>query len=111
MSSLVSTLPGTRASGWSLRIQGHDFLGKSGGKDALSIWTHHFKDFAYIERYSDEASGYDGPAFKAGVGVQAFEAYKMANDKGRVIVGGEGETVGIFGGYIQGGGHSPLSSL
>ena len=23
---------------------GHDFLGKSGGAESLSIWTHHFKD-------------------------------------------------------------------
>ncbi|KAH7116804.1 hypothetical protein B0J11DRAFT_101210 [Dendryphion nanum] len=90
---------------------GHDFLGKSGGKDALSIWTHWFKKIEYIENYVDKKSGYSGPAFKAGVGVQAFEIYKAAHEKGRVVVGGEGETVGIFGGYIQGGGHSPLSSL
>lgn len=90
---------------------GHDFLGKSGGKDALSIWTHHFKDIEYIEEFVDDKIGYSGPAFKAGVGVQAFEIYKAAYEKGKTVVGGEGETVGIFGGYIQGGGHSPLSSL
>ena len=90
---------------------GHDFLGKSGGKDALSIWTHHFKAIDYIEEFKDEKLGYSGPAFKAGVGVQAFEIYKFAHSKGHSVVGGEGETVGIFGGYIQGGGHSPLSSL
>jgi hypothetical protein len=90
---------------------GHDFLGKSGGKDALSIWTHHFKDIQYIENFVDHKLGYAGPAFKAGAGVQAFEIYKAAHAKGRTVVGGEGETVGIFGGYIQGGGHSPLTSL
>lgn len=90
---------------------GHDFLGKSGGKDALSIWTHYFKDIEYIEEYVDAKTGYSGPAFKAGVGVQAFEIYKAAHEKGHSVVGGEGETVGIFGGYIQGGGHSPLTSL
>ncbi|KAJ4297487.1 hypothetical protein N0V90_005379 [Kalmusia sp. IMI 367209] len=90
---------------------GHDFLGKSGGKDALSIWTHHFKSIEYIEKFVDEKVGYSGPAFKAGVGVQAFEIYKAAHEKGHSVVGGEGETVGIFGGYIQGGGHSPLTSL
>ncbi|KAF2689408.1 FAD binding domain-containing protein [Lentithecium fluviatile CBS 122367] len=94
-----------------IKNTGHDFLGKSGGKDALSIWTHHFKNIEYIEEFKDEKLGYSGPAFKAGVGVQAFEIYKAAHEKGRAVVGGEGETVGIFGGYIQGGGHSPLSSL
>ncbi|KAF2850440.1 FAD/FMN-containing isoamyl alcohol oxidase-like protein MreA [Plenodomus tracheiphilus IPT5] len=90
---------------------GHDFLGKSGGKDALSIWTHWMKDIDYIEEYVDEEMGYSGPAFKAGSGVQAFELYQAAHDKGRVVVGGEGETVGIMGGYIQGGGHSPLTGI
>ena len=82
---------------------GHDFLGKSGGKDALSIWTHHMKSIEYLEEYVDEKLGYSGPAFKTGTGVQAFEIYKAADEKGRVVVGGEGETVGVMGGYIQGG--------
>ncbi|KAF2464847.1 FAD binding domain-containing protein [Lindgomyces ingoldianus] len=90
---------------------GHDFLGKSGGADSLSIWTHYFKDITYIENFVDKKIGYSGPAFKAGAGVQALEIYKAASEKGRTVVGGEGETVGIFGGYIQGGGHSPLTSL
>ncbi|KAF2190424.1 FAD-binding domain-containing protein [Zopfia rhizophila CBS 207.26] len=94
-----------------VRNTGHDFLGKSSGADALSIWTHHFKDITYIEEYKDDKLGYSGPAFKAGTGVQAFEMYKAASEKNRTVVGGEGETVGIMGGYIQGGGHSPLSSL
>jgi hypothetical protein len=94
-----------------IKNTGHDFLGKSAGKDALSIWTHHMKDIEYIEEYADEKLGYSGPAFKSGVGVQAFEIYKAAHEKGRVVVGGEGETVGIMGGYILGGGHSPLTGL
>ncbi|KAH7350261.1 hypothetical protein BKA66DRAFT_431486 [Pyrenochaeta sp. MPI-SDFR-AT-0127] len=94
-----------------IKNTGHDFLGKSGGKDALSIWTHWMKDIEYIEDYTDEKLGYSGPAFKSGVGVQAFEIYKAAHEKGRVVVGGEGETVGVMGGYIQGGGHSPLTGL
>ncbi|OAL48077.1 FAD binding domain-containing protein [Pyrenochaeta sp. DS3sAY3a] len=94
-----------------IKNTGHDFLGKSGGKDALSIWTHWMKDIEYIEEYVDEKLGYSGPAFKSGVGVQAFEIYKAAHEKGRIVVGGEGETVGVMGGYIQGGGHSPLTGL
>lgn len=70
---------------------GHDFLGKSGGGESLSIWTHYFKDISYIEEYADEGEGYSGPAFKCGTGVQAFEIYKAASEKGKVVVGGEGE--------------------
>ncbi|EMD94106.1 hypothetical protein COCC4DRAFT_190714 [Bipolaris maydis ATCC 48331] len=94
-----------------IKNTGHDFLGKSGGKDSLSIWTHNMKDIEYIEEYVDSKLNYSGPAFKSGAGVQAFELYKAASEKGRVVVGGEGETVGIMGGYIQGGGHSPLTPL
>ncbi|KFY07729.1 hypothetical protein V492_06885 [Pseudogymnoascus sp. VKM F-4246] len=90
---------------------GHDFSGKSGGAGSLSIWTHNLKDIEHIPSYSAPGSDYTGPAFKAGVGAQAFEMYEAANKKGLVVVGGEGKTVGVMGGYIQGGGHSPLSSL
>ncbi|KAF2121183.1 hypothetical protein BDV96DRAFT_484134 [Lophiotrema nucula] len=89
---------------------GHDFAGKSAGAGALSLWTHGLKDMQFFDNYVDE-SGYKGPAIKAGAGVQAFELYKFANDHGVVAVAGEGQTVGVMGGYIQGGGHSPLSSI
>ncbi|KAF1841239.1 FAD-binding domain-containing protein [Cucurbitaria berberidis CBS 394.84] len=89
---------------------GHDFAGKSAGYGALSIWTHGLKDIQFFEDYVDEP-GYRGPAIKAGAGVQAFELYKFANERGVIAVAGEGQTVGVFGGYILGGGHSPLSSL
>ncbi|KAF1955810.1 FAD binding domain-containing protein [Byssothecium circinans] len=89
---------------------GHDFAGKSVGAGSLSIWTHGLKDIQVFDNYVDD-SGYKGPAVKAGAGVQAFELYKAVSDKGYAVVAGEGRTVGVMGGYIQGGGHSPLSSL
>ncbi|PVH96951.1 hypothetical protein DM02DRAFT_598423 [Periconia macrospinosa] len=93
-----------------IKNTGHDFAGKSVGASSLSIWTHVLKDIQIIDNYVDD-SGYKGPAVKAGAGVQAFELYKAVNDKGLVVVAGEGQTVGVMGGYIQGGGHSPLSSI
>ena len=46
-----------------------------------------------------------------GAGVQAFEAYAAADQHGLAVVGGECSTVGLAGGYTQGGGHSALSSM
>ncbi|KAF1839395.1 FAD-binding domain-containing protein [Decorospora gaudefroyi] len=89
---------------------GHDFAGHSVGYGALSIWTHVLKDMMFFDNYVDE-SGYKGPAIKAGAGVQAFELYKFANEHGVVAVAGEGQTVGVMGGFLLGGGHSPLSSI
>ncbi|OOQ85091.1 FAD binding domain protein [Penicillium brasilianum] len=88
---------------------GHDFNGKSTGAGALGIWTHHLKDITYIKNY--KTSGYSGPAVKMGAGVQAHEIYEKANELGFSVVGGEGKTVGVAGGYVLGGGHSPLSSI
>ncbi|KAI0408396.1 FAD binding domain-containing protein [Xylaria palmicola] len=88
---------------------GHDFGAKSTGAGSVSLWTHNLKDIRFYKDY--EEGSYRGQAFKMGAGVQVFEAYKAARDANVTIVGGEGKTVGITGGYILGGGHSPLSSL
>ena len=45
-----------------------------------------------------------------GAGVQGFEAYEAADKGSLAVVGGECPTVGLAGGYTQGGGHSALSS-
>jgi hypothetical protein len=92
-----------------IKNTGHDFAGKSGGAGSLSIWTHHFKELAFLPDYS--SSEYTGPAIKAGVGIQGYELYAAADKLGVVAMGGECPTVGVAGGWIQGGGHSPMSSL
>ncbi|KAL5363006.1 hypothetical protein BJX96DRAFT_186526 [Aspergillus floccosus] len=90
-----------------VRNTGHDYNGKSTGAGALAIWTHHLKDIE-IKDYSDKH--YQGKAIKLGAGVQGFEAYEAADAQGLEVVGGECPTVGIAGGYSQGGGHSALAS-
>lgn len=92
-----------------IKNTGHDFAGKSAGEGALGIWTHNLKSLEYQPDY---VSGtYSGVAFKMGAGVQSYELYEAADTYGVTVVAGEGETVGVAGGYIQGGGHSPLSSV
>jgi FAD/FMN-containing dehydrogenase len=86
---------------------GHDFLGKSTGAGALSIWTHNLKDISYIK--SIKTPSYTGPAMELGAGVQVGEMYAAANKFGVTAVGGECKGVGVAGGYLAGGGHSPLS--
>ncbi|GME41021.1 putative FAD binding domain protein [Neofusicoccum parvum] len=88
---------------------GHDFAGKSAGAGALSVWTHHLKDIRLIEEYVTPS--WRGPAVQVGSGVQAGELYAWAEENGLTVVGGECESVGVTGGYILGGGHSPLSSI
>jgi hypothetical protein len=91
-----------------IRNTGHDYLGRSTGAGSLAVWTHHLKDITHIPTYN--GSEYTGEAFKLGAGVQGFEIMEAARDKGLVVVGGECPTVGIAGGYTQGGGHSAIST-
>jgi len=72
-----------------IKNTGHDFAGKSSGAGALSIWTHNLKNITYIPKYN--SARYNGPAFKAGSGVQAFELYQAAKAYNVTAVGGEGE--------------------
>ncbi|KAI9675997.1 MAG: hypothetical protein M1817_000740 [Caeruleum heppii] len=88
---------------------GHDFLGKSTGAGALSIWTNGLRDVEYVPNY--KSGYYNGPAVKVGSGVRGFEVYEALGSRGVNAIGGSCPTVGMAGGFIQGGGHSPLSSL
>jgi FAD/FMN-containing dehydrogenase len=66
---------------------GHDFLGKSTGAGALSIWTRHLKEIKLIEDYKSHC--YQGPAMKLGAGVEVRELYEAADAAGYTAVGGE----------------------
>lgn len=83
------------------------YNGKSIGAGALAVWTHHLKSTQVLD-WKD--SYYDGKAIKMGAGVQGFEAMAAAKAEGLVSIGGECPTVGVAGGYTQGGGHSALST-
>uniref|UniRef100_L2GIA3 FAD binding domain protein n=1 Tax=Colletotrichum fructicola (strain Nara gc5) TaxID=1213859 RepID=L2GIA3_COLFN len=90
-----------------IRNTGHDYLGKSTGAGGLALWTHNLKDISVIDYKS---TAYTGKAVKVGAGVQAGEAQAAAHAQGLVVVGGNSPTVGLAGGYTQGGGHGPLVS-
>ena len=91
-----------------IRNSGHDYLGRSTGAGSLAIWTQNMKSMEMLPEY--KSTGYAGPAMKIGAGVNALEAYEFADANGVVVVGGNCPTVGIAGGYTQGGGLGPLAS-
>ncbi|KAF6826782.1 FAD-linked oxidoreductase-like protein 7 [Colletotrichum plurivorum] len=90
-----------------VRNTGHDYLGRSTGAGALSVWTHHLNSISIVDW---DTIAYQGKAAKVGAGVQGFEIMEAAHNAGLAVVGGECPTVGIAGGYTQGGGHSALST-
>lgn len=59
-----------------------------------------------MEIFNYSSAAYTGPAIKMGAGIQGFEVYEAASAIGLQVVGGSCPSVGIVGGYTQGGGHS-----
>ncbi len=86
------------------------FTGKSTGKGGLSLWTHHLKSSQIVTNYKG-SSDYTGPAIKLGAGWTGGEVELLVHSAGYRIVSGDCPTVGITGGYSQGGGHSLLNSV
>ncbi|PVH95572.1 FAD-binding domain-containing protein [Periconia macrospinosa] len=91
-----------------VRNTGHDYNGKSTGASALAIWVHYSKGKEFIDY---DSPTYTGKAFKFGAGISVTEAYEFAKSHGKVVVGANQPSVGLVGGYTQGGGHGPLASL
>lgn len=93
-----------------IKNTGHDFGAKSTGAGGLNIWTHHLKEIEFLGD-AHTSGDYTGPALKVGAGTQAYEIYAACHEHNLTCIGGEARTVGVMGGYIQGGGHSPMSSM
>lgn len=87
----------------------NSFYGKSTGKGGLALWTHNLNSMEIISNYSKPY--YQGPAIKVGAGVSGGDATLYTSRYGYRVVTGGCPTVGIAGGFVQGGGESLLSGL
>ncbi|KAB5588743.1 hypothetical protein CTheo_7820 [Ceratobasidium theobromae] len=97
-----------------IKNTGHDFLGRSSGEGAFSIWTHKLKGIKFTDSFVPKGclnakSGV--PAVTLGAAEQWLDVYKAADDHNVTVVGGAARSVGAAGGWVQGGGHSPLGGL
>ncbi|GAP91799.1 putative isoamyl alcohol [Rosellinia necatrix] len=88
---------------------GHDLNGRSAGAFSLSIWTHNLNQRSLDHSWPVPGSDQTASVLIAGSGNTWGDALGFALEHGRVVVSGQDKTVGL-GGYIQGGGHGPLSS-
>ncbi|KAI1502158.1 hypothetical protein F5X99DRAFT_427530 [Biscogniauxia marginata] len=91
-----------------IKNTGHDFLGRNVGFGALSIWTHWLKDFEYLPEYS--IGEYQGRAARVASGIESWEMFEKMETYNTTFVVASAYTVGTYGGWIAGGGHSPLAS-
>ncbi|KAJ7321708.1 hypothetical protein DFH08DRAFT_712871 [Mycena albidolilacea] len=89
---------------------GHDYRGRSSAPDSLGLWMHNLKDMTYHPGFVPEDCSLVQPAVTIGAGVQWAEAYEFADAHNITLVGGSDRSVGVVGGWLQGGGHSVLSN-
>jgi hypothetical protein len=93
-----------------IKTSGHDFNGKSIGGHSLSIWTHNLKGINYFANYTSPTGEYTGRAVAYSAGTQSFEGGTLMRQNNMSMIVAGGGTVGIAGGFLQGGGHSSLTS-
>jgi FAD/FMN-containing dehydrogenase len=91
---------------------GHDYFGRSSAPNSLLIWTHNMRKISIDDHFKATGCKDDQgePAVTMGAGTRWIEAYKAVTvDHGRFVQGGGCTTVGVAGGYIQGGGFGSFS--
>ncbi|KAL1849553.1 hypothetical protein Plec18170_007461 [Paecilomyces lecythidis] len=82
---------------------------RSSGAYALSIWTHNFRKLERNKAWSLPLTNRTEDVYIVGSGQQWGNVLDEATKARRVVTTGQDPSVGL-GGYIQGGGHGPLSS-
>ncbi|EMD34723.1 hypothetical protein CERSUDRAFT_116916 [Gelatoporia subvermispora B] len=97
----------------SVKNKGHDYKGRSSGKDTLALWTAKLNSILYDEHFVPQgcrsSATYD--AVTIGAGVLVEDVYAFADSVNRTFIGGYATTIGAGGGYWLGGGHSVLSPV
>ncbi|PVI06075.1 FAD/FMN-containing isoamyl alcohol oxidase-like protein MreA [Periconia macrospinosa] len=91
-----------------IKNTGHDFIGRNTGGGALQVWVHHLKAFEYLP--SINISGYEGSAARVGAALEQYDLlnYMYANNITLLCPGST--TVGAYGGFMQGGGFSYVTT-
>ncbi|KDR72263.1 hypothetical protein GALMADRAFT_767519 [Galerina marginata CBS 339.88] len=98
----------------SIRNTGHDYKGRSSQIGSLALWTHNLRSITYDKQFIPKACGKSVTPLAAvtyGAGVVWGDLYNFADANNITLPGGADTSVGAAGGFIQGGGHSPVSNI
>jgi len=91
-----------------IKNTGHDFGGRNLGAGSVSIWTHQFKDFKFLPKYTQ--GQYSGMAVQFGSGLETWEIFNYMEEHDITVVAAGSRTVGANGGWFAIGGHGNLAS-
>ncbi|KAF3206691.1 hypothetical protein TWF192_005959 [Orbilia oligospora] len=87
---------------------------ESTGAYALSIFTHYWQEAQFHSDFTSECCAVSTKGQNAvtiSPRMQWQDMHRFADEHSSIIVGGGASTVGCIGGFLQSGGHSPLSSI
>lgn len=96
-----------------VKNSGHDYKGRSSAPGSLSVWTYNIQPKMEL-LHNFQPAGCSAPSGKNAVTIGAGEGfagvYAFGEANNVTVVGGSARTVGISGGWINGGGHGALSN-
>ncbi|EFJ32125.1 hypothetical protein SELMODRAFT_87668 [Selaginella moellendorffii] len=94
-----------------IKSSGHDWLGRSTAPGSLCIWLHHLTNIFTNDSFVPQSCPVSDPvpAVTAQPGVTWDFLYDFLRQRNRVAVGPMGSSPSAAGGFVQGGGHGPLS--
>lgn len=94
----------------SIKNTGHDYFGRSTGANSLALWTHNLKGITFNKYFKLKNCAKEKTnILEIGAGVQAEDVYTYLDKIGMHATVGAVHSVGVAGGFGQGGGHGPLA--
>ncbi|KAF1947607.1 FAD/FMN-containing isoamyl alcohol oxidase-like protein MreA [Clathrospora elynae] len=91
-----------------IKNTGRDWLGRNTGGGALQVWVHQMKAFEYLPDFS--IGSYKGQAARVGVALEQHEVYSYMGKANITLLAPGSPTIGAYGGFMQGGGFSYVTS-
>ncbi|CAF4992089.1 unnamed protein product, partial [Rotaria sp. Silwood1] len=92
-----------------IKTTGHDYLGRSTAAGSLLLWLHFMTNMTLIPDFSSCTGENVLNAIRLDAGVQWGQVYTWLAQYNLTAIGGASGTVSATGGFLQGGGHGPLT--
>ncbi|GFG18551.1 6-hydroxy-D-nicotine oxidase [Aspergillus udagawae] len=91
----------------SVKNTGHDYFGRSTSPNTLAIWTHRMNTMKYHADFVASNCPFSNGQHigEIGAGAQASDVYTYFQEFNMDVTGGNEGSVGLAGGFGQGGGH------
>ncbi|OBZ78306.1 hypothetical protein A0H81_02659 [Grifola frondosa] len=84
----------------SVKNKGHDYKGRSSGKNTLSLWVNNLDSISHDIAFQPEGCSTTYDAVIIGGGARLQDVYEFADSINRTFIGGYHQTIGTGGGWF-----------